>query len=844
MSTSGSAQPEHLVRAVELELAEVGYVVSSRLRARLATAAIEELAALRSWSVEALASHVGGGRKHVPLFRSFPAGVPEHTLELWWRKVLVHFLQSQDQPCLFCRGAGSTHVLDPCKHVVCDRCFDGASYSACPVCEHHVDLTSPFFLPSPERGRPAEKVVFKLLDLGEDELAEAKALFSSLVSRQQALSPDDREALQTIVGELRERVLSWLPPAIPVKETVALVFGGLCRVADPGLVMAEARPFMATATDVLRFIAVFSGTDGSLKLETIFQTVEQEQEAGAFWLGIASLLGVAMPQAGPRKVMLRRRVARFKVAKLPRALRRALLGLLESMPPDRVVEDMLRHRSYWVWVGEFLHPHEFAARFPNVAHAFQVVRTKGPDGRPGPAFHTWASRLEQAIAAKDLDGLLALLAQRPGELARRFDLALRLARDEPARERVLAAFVDKLPLFATPVLVTLRSHLGTRAAKAAVRVFWPKGRVARGVSAPDERAVLPAAAIAAAVGAIDNQLLARFANKPAFAACLIDEALRSVIVPFNERTASRSAVSLPRGSRVQVPAGKSIRLFLHWCQPEHQGFTTDLDLSVGFYDADWRFVGVCSYYQLRATTRDGSLLAQSAGDLRDGPWPDGATEFVDLDCVEALSAGVRYVVMVVNNYAGMPFSTLERAFAGLMLRDDLGGHHFDPRTVELKFALEGENGVFLPCVFDLWENSLHWLDVQTKGQFECNNVATSNSAITRICPHLITYFESGARTSLFDLGLLHAAARCERVWLRGETVASFVRGPGETTAAFHARLVSREADETSAEPPAAAGPPLLALLARGDTELPEGSSVYALFRDRVTPTLAASDLLS
>ena len=40
-----------------------------------------------------------------------------------------------------------------------------------------------------------------------------------------------------------------------------------------------------------------------------------------------------------------------------------------------------------------------------------------------------------------------------------------------------------------------------------------------------------------------------------------------------------------------------VRMFLHWCQPE-RGSRTDIDLSVGFYDAAWRYVGVCSYYQL------------------------------------------------------------------------------------------------------------------------------------------------------------------------------------------------------------------------------------------------------
>jgi hypothetical protein len=36
---------------------------------------------------------------------------------------------------------------------------------------------------------------------------------------------------------------------------------------------------------------------------------------------------------------------------------------------------------------------------------------------------------------------------------------------------------------------------------------------------------------------------------------------------------------------------------------------------------------------------------------------------------------------------------------------------------------------------------------------------------------------------------------------------------------------------------------MMALLFRGDVDLPEGSAAYALIRERVTPSLAASDLL-
>lgn len=163
--SSGPPLAEEHLRAVELELAALGYALSWRLRARLATVLLDELAGFCRWVCAALLAHAGGDQKHEPLFRRFPDGVPGDTVDLWWRKVLVHFLEAEGQPCLYCRRVGTTHVLNPCRHVVCDRCFDGSSYSACPICEHHVDRGSPFFAPAQERGAPAEAVIFRLLDL-------------------------------------------------------------------------------------------------------------------------------------------------------------------------------------------------------------------------------------------------------------------------------------------------------------------------------------------------------------------------------------------------------------------------------------------------------------------------------------------------------------------------------------------------------------------------------------------------------------------------------------------------------------------------------------------------------
>lgn len=842
------ASETHL-QGAELELANLGRVPTTRLRARLATQAPGDLASVVTWMRSTLAAHLGADQKHEPLFLRFPDDVPRDTEALWLRKVVSHFLQRPDQPCPYCRQTGTCHVLRPCWHVVCDKCFDGANYSACPICEHHVDRSSPFFLDlgaaPPTGSTPAATLA--LVDLVEDFDGEVRALFTSLCTRRQAMSPDDRRALEALVRETGLRTLQWIPTSIPVRENVAIVFGTLFQTCDPQTVLPLARRYLASATDVLRLVAAASGADPALQTETVIKEFDRLQEPARWWSRIARALGGSPPGPQASRQWIPIRVRRFRVAKLRRSVRRALLEILETFDADRLVEDMLRHRSYWVWVGEFLHPHEYADRYPNVARGFLTVRKFAPDGTPAPRIETYGAKVEAALRASDSVALRQLLSARPGELARRFDHALRATRGErSAQMQLVAAFEAAARNFSTPVLLTLWSGFPTRVAPASVRIYWPKGQVAKGVSAPDHRAPLDEALVDRITTIVETELLSRFAGEKAYESALLDRGLRSIVAPFNERTAANSAVALPRGSRIDVPSGKVMRLVLHWCQPAANGHPTDLDLSVAFYDQAWTYLGVCSYYQHQFLSNSGARIAASAGDLRDAPFPDGASEFVDVHVDAARSAGVRYAVMVVNAYAGMPFSLLERAFAGLMFREDVHGPHFDARTLALKFALTGEHGVYLPLVVDIDAGDLHWLDVHAKGQFEMNNVETSKSAIAKLCPELMAYFGSGVRVSMFDLAALHVAARVRRVHLRSkgepQRLSILERGAAEDARSFLRRLRTEPeaTDGTSAD---LGNAPAFAALLRGDVELPNGSDAYCLFPAQTSGNLAASDLI-
>lgn len=831
------ACPEAWLQGLDAELADLGFVLSHRARRGLAALSPDALAEARAWLLARLAASLGADQRHEPLFRRFPHDVPADTRGLWWDKVIARYLQEPGQPCLLCDGVGTTHVLSPCGHVVCDRCFDGSSYSACPACERPVDRGSPFFLPSVPPVQVASPVPLRRLDLAGDPADEARALLVSLATRAQAMSPTDVIALTTIVSQYGVGALPWLPAKIPVRQNVAHVFGTLLRTLPPVPTLAAATAHLRTATDLLRVIAVWGGAQPGL--EATSRNVPVRVGDMKRWKGAPARmaeLGVGAlhpwmqeearrhPEYVPHWLVTPVMSARFKPPKMTRAARRWVLAWLEGLPAEALAEDLARHPSAWIRVAEALHPGEYAARHPRVATAFAGLRR----GEPVPSFAAVAERLR---AAGDVAALVAHLRARPGELWRRADDTLRDTAD-PAP--VLAALVDTVGAVPVPLLLQVGTHLRARDGRAPVRVWFPAGPQFLAPSAPDRRPPLPPNDNLRR--AIDAELLARFARLPRFGGAVLDEAVARVVVPFNERTAARAAVALPRGSTVDVPPGDLVRLFLHWCEPDG-GQTTDIDLSVAFYDAAWRFTGVCSYYSLNLQP-----VAVHSGDFQGAPPPDGASEFVDVDRAAALAAGHRHAVMVVNAYAGLPFGKLARGFAGVMRRTGSEGPAFDPKTVELRFDIAGDqHGVYAPLTLDLATGAIGWLDVCGKGELAMNNVETSTAAITRIVPALLAYFASGARPSMLDLGRLHAAARADTVWVRGDNVRRFDRRPGEDALAFLERLRLGDADGAG---PLALDGPALALLLRGDLALPPGSAAWALFRDQLVGPLAASDLLT
>lgn len=726
------ARTDEVIERTEARAAELGYVFSAGLRGALRVIPSVELAGHADTLLALLAAERGAHVAHAPLFRRFPDTVPDDTQALLIERTLAHVFASPEQPCLNCTRIDHVYVLDPCGHLVCAGCWDATDYSGCPICHRRIAHDSPFLEPAPPREPLWDPRPLTLLDIGRDLDATAGAEFDALVRRTSPLGPQDREDLVTLV---RHCGVERVPDHVPVRETMALVFGNW-------LEFDLARPHLRTATDVLRVLLVALGGDADL---------------------------VRAPKPLPS---------------IPRPLRRFVLQTLEGIPQDQLAEDVRRHAGLWKRVGEKLHPYEFQVRYPNTALAFAAIRRTRVDDdftagstatvtRERVRLRTWATQLEEALVAQDLELALELAARRPGELVRRFDHLLRAGADPVAALDALRAAAPQVP---APLLLTAMASLRARTRRLPKRVFFPRGEVTKAFATDDKRPLLDATVVGPVVEAIQSELLVRARRLPRHPTALLDDGLRDLTVPFRERHSARTLVRVPRGSRLPLPDGDTLRLFLHWTEPPEQ--RVDLDLSVALYDAAWRMQGQCDYTQLEVF----GGAARHSGDLTSAPAPLGASEFIDLDLPGLRRAGVRHVVMLVFAYNDVPFEAMTDAFAGFMSRRDRRGEVFDARTVEQRFDLQGNAKIAVPALLDLDARTLLWADVNLPAALRFHSVGGYRAVLAHIGHDLQAAFGAGARPTLFELAAIHAAARTDRVLVRGVdgTLRAFAAEPSPT----------------------------------------------------------------
>ncbi|WNC15634.1 TerD family protein [Brevibacillus brevis] len=560
---------------------------------------------------------------------------------------------------------------------------------------HYLTLDLPGYEPG-DRPPLLDEGKLKVIDLGSK--ADFHAMIRQLMQAHSSISETDRADIDAAIQDSEpDELATILPAEIPYKENAGFVAAALLK-HDKANMQLIGRYFR-TATDVLRLAVAWSDGDVSLAAATRFR-------------------------------------------KFKRSERRLLLGLLERCHP--ITEDMLRYKDRWIRLGEILHPSEYKQRFPRCEEAFDILRNNKP-------FATFNGRVELAFQYRQVWDLLELLMQRPGEFARRLD---HLLRSTEHTEYVVLAFGQVAQQVSTPVLLQLKNHFARRHERQKLRVFFPKGIVAKAFAVPDTLPAIDEAACQEIVRLCNETLIQRFSALPPLGVVYVDERLKNYPVPFSQRSASKALRTIARGSRLPIAEGDTIRFFCWWKEGTVDGQPTgrvDIDLSAVMYDHNWQYVEHISYTNLRST----KYQAVHSGDIVSAP--QGACEFIDLHIPSIVEYGGRYVVATLHSFTSQPYCNLPECFAGWMMRKRPGsGEIFEPKTVANKVDLTADTQIAIPVILDLWERTVIWTDVAlTRYPHYYNNVEGNQKGMVLMGKAMTSL----RKPDLYDLFSLHARAR-------------------------------------------------------------------------------------
>ena len=556
----------------------------------------------------------------------------------------------------------------------------------------------PDYRPSPREPLPGDDGA--LTELGLATARDLERIVADLIAQATPFSAQDRADLTALSDFGPEAA-----PRVAVKENLAVL-----TVTFPDLDFSAS---YRTVTDVLRLAVAMAGGDVSLAEPCRFPSFS-------------------------------------------RAQRRRLLGLLDAVGQVQdsrdSAEEMARRCERWKRLARHLRPGDYARLFPRAAALLHQVASGGAE-------EGFTSRLEEALAHRDVESALRLLSTRPGVFARRLNHLLRLCVDEATRERVVAGFARVAPEVSLPVLVRLWEYFSSPGPDA---LPW---RVVAIKAATGTKTTLipstrrPGPADAAVVRAVEEALRRR----ARLGRIAVDQELyEGYTAPVGLRSASPGMRTAGRGTRLPLPEGETIRFFLHWrdlpkappkapgparpAAAEDRDTRVDLDLSAFFVSEDFTRTEQIAYYNLRSTA------AVHSGDLTSAP--DGAAEFIDVTLAEALRQEWRYVVMTVHSFSHHRLSEVPECWAGAMARgaDPQSGEVFEASTVMQRLDLVSPTFNATPFVIDLAERRLIWWDLPVG--VGGHQVANLDRSSNRVLAHLLDLLEGRRMPLAHLLGLL------------------------------------------------------------------------------------------
>ena len=326
----------------------------------------------------------------------------------------------------------------------------------------------------------------------------------------------------------------------------------------------------------------------------------------------------------------------------------------------------------------------------------------------------------------DQVGLISLLCKRPGEFARRIDMLLRNVSFET--EYTLQEFEKIADQVSSNVLLQLYAFFQNRNLYS-TRIFCIKKLYYNNyIEVEDKRNDIPDYTIKRVCAIILNALKKIYSSYPRIENVYLDESMKNYVMPMNSRNKSTGNKTLTFGTRIKLDEedGSFIRFFTHWKNmSKGNDKRVDIDLSVELVNEDFTSTRSVSWHDLFGGKE---FNTYHSGDIVSAP--NGASEFIDLDYIQA-SKFYRYGVICNSVFTGQDFCDIPECFSGVMFMEKKGkrGVVFNPEFVKYKYDLtqygSSEN---IALAIDFKTRELIWMDIPRSSGI-MNQIASGDSGV-------------------------------------------------------------------------------------------------------------------
>lgn len=636
------------VATVQAHLMQYRYMLSQEAFDKLSKCDLSVIEMFHNQAIEYLKVMMGGKTSPKPLYKNFPEEVMSKSdYELYINAMMYYWTESKWRP-------------------------------------ESIEMEKPIEF---------ERVKYTILNPIDD--AGFQKIFTSLVSINTSLTPQDLDVVKWFVNTYKDDIKIMIPETIPFKEN-------LMTLAAMGIPVP-----VKTPTDVLRIAVHMSGGDISLPAVPLK------------YKKLARYSGAHVKISNPDR-------DKFKFRNFSRQERRNLLYLLEQThcnPAEMVLKD-----QRWIRLGEVLHPGDFKEQYPRSFKAFDAIRNT--------KVKSWYSDLTKVLYKNlNLEAGCKILSERPGEFLRRLDWLFRTFTYKGNADTIFTHLMPVLEKVSNKVLFEVYTHFENRRNPTSGRSVFIKG--ARKKTPLPELPAISGELVDAIQSSIFVALRTKFSKLEKLGNVWIDENLKKIPVPTNMRSLNLSLKPVVRGSRTPFdnPDAKVIRPFIHWKGP------VDMDLSCTFVGTKRTETLAYSHMVVGESCHSGDVRAQQ------GP----CAEYIDIVIENAINSGFQYAIIDVRNFDSGPLKQHE-AVMGLMEREHPESNKtWLPETITGAQQLEAAGNTCLIGILDLATKEYIHLDLEGSG-------ITSRGDVQSIMQAIDDYAKS-PKFSVYDLLLMHTEAR-------------------------------------------------------------------------------------